>query len=700
VPTENDKRQATSWDNMGLRDLTKKAGIWTIKESDTHNVVDISIENEYLATAPHVFTTQVSFKIIGDGTIFVNSIIEPAVKNVIIPKVGFVLEMPQEYDNFQWYGRGPWDSYADRKEACFEGVYSSKVAEQWVDYVLPQEMGNKEEVRWLSLTNNEGSGILFVAPEQMAVTVSNWRAQDMYTTLNNRVKHPYQMPFRESTVVCLDARNRPLGNASCGPDVMDKYELRAETTVFNFILMPISQTQTPEQLSKMARVESQACAPVKIENDTQGRIVLTTTTPKAGILYSLNDGEFITYTTPFELLEGGHIKAYCKSDGYFDSMISEANINMFVDKHEWSVVSYSSQAGGEEVYKAIDGDVNTYWHTSWGDYEPSHPHEVIIDMKETFRVEAFIYQGRQDGDNGRISEYEIFFSNSATQWGSPAAVGKFTNSSNPQRVQLPAPLDARYFRLVVKSEVNGRAWASAAEIGIEASAVVEPVIVNCLDVEEKQKYYIKHVNSGLYLQFLPDVNANYQGDFCLNPLLDGNESFFFGFTSINGMNSVYNVSVSGGFINMGQGGWRCSIGPLTNIDGMVQLEVENDCTHRFRGLWEGANYFGLDASVAGSYIYADKFVGAIWQLERIGEFSFVEDEEFENTNVYPTVTKGSVTILSAGQSTIKLMDISGRVLNQYYSEGKLTIELNCQDGWYFVVVEGQRKTVHKVLLFS
>lgn len=133
----------------------------------------MSVTNVYTATLPYSFTTQFSFKVMDDGTIFVSSVIDPAIKNVILPKIGYVLEMPEGFENFTWFGRGPWDSYADRKEACFEGVYNSTVAEQWTGYVLPQEMGNKEEVRWMGITDTAGTGALFIAPEKMSVSVAH-----------------------------------------------------------------------------------------------------------------------------------------------------------------------------------------------------------------------------------------------------------------------------------------------------------------------------------------------------------------------------------------------------------------------------------------------------------------------------------------------------------------------------------------------
>lgn len=268
--TENDKAQTGDWNKMGLRDLTVRPGEWSIQKGS--NSVDLYITNVYKAANPHTFITQLSFKVAADGTIFVNSTIDPTMKNVVLPKIGYILEMPAGFENFTWFGRGPWDSYEDRKEACFEGIYNSTVKEQWTGYVLPQEMGNKEDVRWMTLTNNAGDGLLFIAPDQMDASVAHWRPEDMILDRSgNRIKHPYQMKFRENTVVSLDARNRALGNASCGADVMDKYELKAEYTLFNFMIQPLEKKYTNDELAQKARVKSPICNPVKIDQNEKGK---------------------------------------------------------------------------------------------------------------------------------------------------------------------------------------------------------------------------------------------------------------------------------------------------------------------------------------------------------------------------------------------------------------------------------------------
>ena len=473
--TDNDKAQAGNWDNMGLRDLTLKAGTWTVKTSDTKNTIDLSINNVYSGKGQNTFTNEVAFKVLTDGAIIVSSTIDPAAKGVIIPKIGYVLEMPKDFENFTYFGRGPWDSHEDRKESCFEGIYTGTVKEQITPYILPQEMGNKEETRWSTLRDKNGLGIMFVAPGKMATSVAHWRAGDMVKDRDNRARHPYQIPFIDNTVVCLDARNRALGNASCGADVMSKYELKTEFTIFNFMIMPVTGKLTNEQLAAKARVESPLCTPVEISRDNTGKVILKTATPGAKMYYKINNGKYLPYTAPFALSDGGHVRAYSVASGYFDSMETTADFNLFIDKTKWKVVRFSSQqdTGVEKAANVIDGNVDTYWHTRWSDPAAPYPHEIVIDMIDTYKVKEFIYQGRQDGDNGRIKGYEIYFSNDPDKFGNtPDAVGDFANTSNPQVVTIPNRPEARYFKLVAKSEVNRKAFASVAELGIEASAKI------------------------------------------------------------------------------------------------------------------------------------------------------------------------------------------------------------------------------------
>lgn len=74
-----------------------------------------------------------------------------------IPRFGSVITLPASFDNYEYYGRGPIENYVDRKNAAMLGIYESKVQDQYVPYLRPQENGNKTDVRWLTLTDSDAS---------------------------------------------------------------------------------------------------------------------------------------------------------------------------------------------------------------------------------------------------------------------------------------------------------------------------------------------------------------------------------------------------------------------------------------------------------------------------------------------------------------------------------------------------------------
>jgi len=401
----------------------------------------------------------------------VNADINPANQNAILPRIGFKLEMPGRMEQLTWFGRGPWDSYVDRKEACFPDIYQSTVTDQYVEYVKPQEHGTKQEVRWMALTNADGFGAMFVAPDLMAASALHWRPEDNYTNRNTRANHPYQFKKATTTVVNLDARTRGLGNASCGPDVLKKYELYSADTKFRFIIMPISGQVSAEALAERARVDMPICQSVECTQLTNGRISMKTATKNATIYYSVDGGDYQQYTTAVSLPNGGTVTAYCTADGYFKSPVSTYTFQMYINRSGWKIHSVSSQEGGNPASYAIDNNTSTFWHTQYSGSTPRHPHTIVIDMAQNYLVTSVLYTARTDGnENGMIRDYEIYISKNVNNFGNAVATGSFSKTTAQQAATLKTPVEGRYLKLVAKSEVNNNAWASASEISITAKA--------------------------------------------------------------------------------------------------------------------------------------------------------------------------------------------------------------------------------------
>ena len=418
----------------------------------------LHIKNVYRGKIGFDFETEMEYSVAPDGSILVNSTITPAVNGEIIPRVGYRMELPEGFERMRWYGRGPLENYVDRKDATYVGVYEDLVSNQWVNYIKPQEMGNHEDVRWMSITNFDGMGFVFVAGDRMAASALHVRAQDMVDSTNLRkLVHKYEIPMRKETVLCLDAEQRPLGNASCGPGPMKKYELLSQPTVFSFIMMPLERSYLQDELMEKARVQMPVCMPVLIERDNTGYLQLKTNTPEATIYYSLNGEEFATYTTPIEFISGGKVQAYATSEKLGKSLKTSVELPIYVDRSAWKIVSVSSENSGEEARNAIDGDPSTIWHSRWSPTAAKHPHEIVVDMASLLEVDKFIYTPR-GSDNGRIKDYELYFSKDGKNWEGKEK-GVFTYSSSTQVVTLKEPIVARYFKLIALSEINeiGRA---------------------------------------------------------------------------------------------------------------------------------------------------------------------------------------------------------------------------------------------------
>ena len=269
----------------------------------------------------------------------------------------------------------------------------------------------------------------------------------------------------------LDARTRGLGNASCGPDVLQKYELYSSDTKFRFIIMPIGEKLSTEAMAERARVDMPICQPVECTQATNGRVTMKTATQNATIYYSVDGGKYQQYTATVSLPNGGMVTAYCTADGYFKSPVSTYEFQMFINRSTWKIHSVSSQEGGNPASYAIDNNPSTFWHTQYNGGTPTHPHTIVIDMAKNYLVTSVLYTARTDGnENGMIKEYEIYISKNVNDFGSAVATGSFSKTTAQQVATLKKPVEGRYLKLIAKSEVNNNAWASASEISITAKS--------------------------------------------------------------------------------------------------------------------------------------------------------------------------------------------------------------------------------------
>ena len=178
-----------------------------------------------------------------------------------IVRMGMNLEMPRKYDQFTYLGRGPHENYLDRKTGAFVGLYKQTVAEQYWKYVRPQENGNKTDVRWLAITDNQGNGLLVVGTPLLEVSAHHNTLQDFESIERNYgvkaekvsmySRHYNDVKSRDLTSVNIDYKQMGVGgDDSWGARTHTEYRLTEKEYSYSFKMKPISAGEKPEQLVK------------------------------------------------------------------------------------------------------------------------------------------------------------------------------------------------------------------------------------------------------------------------------------------------------------------------------------------------------------------------------------------------------------------------------------------------------------------
>ncbi len=240
APTDNDgrfknDRYAGTWYKAGLDQLTTTVADYQVDRiSDSH--VQLRFAYDISAQKQAWFDCQITFDVFGDGSVKVDTVIEPKGKNqpTSLPRVGVQLQLPKGLEQFTWYGRGPWHSYIDRKHGVKLGLYTGTIDDQFVNYPRPQENGNKTDVRWLSVTDDRGHGLRVAGLNPFEASIHH------YETMNlTNAWHTYELNKTPHSFLNIDYRNGPIGNASCGNiPPLDKYKLKPTRMRYHFVIQP------------------------------------------------------------------------------------------------------------------------------------------------------------------------------------------------------------------------------------------------------------------------------------------------------------------------------------------------------------------------------------------------------------------------------------------------------------------------------
>ena len=170
---------------------------------------------------------KVVYTVYADGVVDVNASFKTD-EECTIPRLGLVASLTPGYENVKWYGRGPHENYSDRETSAYFGVYENTVDGMVEQYLRSQTMGNRGDVRWMTLTNDNGQGMKITAGANLGFSALHARDWDL--TFNIGHTHELHKIQQVQTILSLDCIQVGLGNASCGPGPIEEYLIKGNQT--------------------------------------------------------------------------------------------------------------------------------------------------------------------------------------------------------------------------------------------------------------------------------------------------------------------------------------------------------------------------------------------------------------------------------------------------------------------------------------
>ena len=155
-----------------------------------------------------------------------------------LPRFGMRMVLPGDYDNLEYYGRGPWENYSDRNTSAFMGVYKDQVENQFTwEYIRPQEAGYKTDARWIRLENKKGAGLQITGEQPLGFSALNIPTEDLDPGEGKAQRHPTDITVQDKVFLHIDLKQRGLGgDDSWGRYPHQQYRLEDNSYQYSYII--------------------------------------------------------------------------------------------------------------------------------------------------------------------------------------------------------------------------------------------------------------------------------------------------------------------------------------------------------------------------------------------------------------------------------------------------------------------------------
>jgi beta-galactosidase len=248
-------------DNDYGNEMPRRQGVWryaardrTVSSVEHWQNSDRDVEI-YVTSRPAAGDSRLvtKYQVFGTGEVVITNTFRPGTVDIPdLPKFGMTLTLPRPFGQVEWLGRGPHESYSDRKSGAAVGMYHRTIEEMSYPYIRPQETGNRTDVRWIALTNEDGIGLLAVCDSLMNVSAMLYADEDLDEGDTYTYRHAFDLEPRDYVTLDLDYGQMGLGgDTSWGARPHRQYRLPAKRYEYRVRLLPFGPgDRTPSELAR------------------------------------------------------------------------------------------------------------------------------------------------------------------------------------------------------------------------------------------------------------------------------------------------------------------------------------------------------------------------------------------------------------------------------------------------------------------
>ncbi len=235
APTDNDKGGSfgdsfnSKWIKAGYNNLKRTVGSVNYKKLND-KAVKVIVEEKYSNNNSEI-DVLMNYVIYdnGDLRLEIETNINPILS--VLPKIGLTTKLPSHFSEISWYGRGPFETYPDRKLGSLIGLYNKNIEELYHPYIRPQENGNHTDTRWVSIGDDNNRGIIIWGEEYFNFSAHRY-------TLDNLTKSTHTNKIKNSKYVNLNIDHKMMGvggDDSWNPRTHDEFLIKPKDYKYSYI---------------------------------------------------------------------------------------------------------------------------------------------------------------------------------------------------------------------------------------------------------------------------------------------------------------------------------------------------------------------------------------------------------------------------------------------------------------------------------